>query len=53
MYWRMWDLWAPVNLVAWMVTESNDTLPYLQDIHRDSVWATHGHLSRHHVEDMQ
>jgi hypothetical protein len=42
MYWRMQDLWGPVNLVAQMVAESNDTLQYLQDVNWDSVRATHG-----------
>jgi hypothetical protein len=52
MYWRIRDLWGPANLVASTVTELDDTLPYLQDVHRDSVWATHECPSRHRVEDM-
>jgi hypothetical protein len=35
-----------------MVAELVDTLPYMRDIHWDSVWATHGCPSRYHVEDM-
>jgi hypothetical protein len=31
MYWHIRDLWSPTNLVALMVVESYDTLPYLQD----------------------
>jgi hypothetical protein len=30
MYWRMQDLWGPINLVAMMVAESDTILPYLQ-----------------------
>jgi hypothetical protein len=52
MYWHMQDLWGPLNLVALMVTELDDTLPYLQDVHWDSVWVTHGCRSRYHMEDM-
>jgi hypothetical protein len=29
MYWRICDLWDPTNLVASMVAEVDDTLPYL------------------------
>jgi hypothetical protein len=52
MYWRMRDLWGLINLVARMVVESDDTLPYLQDVNRDSVWATHRCPSRHRMEDV-
>jgi hypothetical protein len=34
------------------VTELDDTLPYLQGVHQDNVWATHGCLLRYHVENM-
>jgi hypothetical protein len=27
-YWCMQDLWGPINLVALMVAESNDTSPF-------------------------
>jgi hypothetical protein len=29
-YWCMLDLWSLINLVAWMVTESDAMPPYLQ-----------------------
>jgi hypothetical protein len=32
MYWRKQDLWDPVNLVALMIAELNDTPPYLTDV---------------------
>jgi hypothetical protein len=32
MYWHIWDLWGPANLVASMVAELDDTLPYLTDV---------------------
>jgi hypothetical protein len=50
MYWHMRDLCGPVNLVALMITELDDTSPFLQDVNRDSVWATHGCPSRYHME---
>jgi hypothetical protein len=45
-------LWGLTNLVASTVAELDDTPPYLMDVHWDSVEATHGCLSRYHVEDM-
>jgi hypothetical protein len=30
MYWRIWDLWGPTNLVALTVAELDDTPPYLR-----------------------
>jgi hypothetical protein len=41
-YWCIWDLWSPTNLVASTVTELDDTPPYLIDVQWDSVGATHG-----------
>jgi hypothetical protein len=35
-----------------MVVELEDTLPYLQDVHQDSVWATHECPSAYRVEDI-
>jgi hypothetical protein len=32
MYWRIWDLWGPTNLVALTVVKLDDTLLYLQDV---------------------
>jgi hypothetical protein len=32
MYWHIWDLWGPVNLVASTVTEMDDTLPHFTDV---------------------
>jgi hypothetical protein len=52
MYWRIWDLSEPANVVALTVVESDDTLRYLQGVHRDSVWATHRCPSRYHTEGM-
>jgi hypothetical protein len=52
MYQHIRDLWSPTNLVDSMVAELNDTLPYLLDVHWDSVWATHGWPLRYHVEDI-
>jgi hypothetical protein len=46
MYWCVHDLWGPINLVALMVTESEDTLPHFTDVQWDSVRATHGCRSR-------
>jgi hypothetical protein len=46
MYWRIWDLCGPANLVASTVAELDDTLPRLTDVHSDSVWATHRCSSR-------
>jgi hypothetical protein len=51
-YWCIWDLWGPANLVASTVVELDDTPPYLMDDRRDSVGATHRCLSRYHVEDL-
>jgi hypothetical protein len=51
MYWRIRDLWGPINIVASCVTESDDTLPYLMGVQWDSAWATHGCPSRYLVED--
>jgi hypothetical protein len=45
-------LWGPANLGASTVAELDDTLPRLKDVHWDSVWTTHGCLSRYRVEDM-
>jgi hypothetical protein len=42
MYWHIWDIWNPANLVASTVTELDDILPRFMDDRRDSVWATHG-----------
>jgi hypothetical protein len=33
MYWHIWDLWSPANLVVSCVAESDDTLPYLMGLH--------------------
>jgi hypothetical protein len=33
MHWCIHDLWGHVNLVASTITELDDTLPYLQDVH--------------------
>jgi hypothetical protein len=52
MYWCIQDLWGPANLVASMVIELDDTSPLLQDVHQNSVWATHKGPSRYHVEDV-
>jgi hypothetical protein len=52
MYQRMQDLWGPIDFVAWMVTESDDTLLHLQDVNQNSVWATHGCPSRHRMSDV-
>jgi hypothetical protein len=41
MYWRIWDLCDPTNLVASMVAELDDTLPRFTDDRRDSVQVTH------------
>jgi hypothetical protein len=41
-YWSIWDLWGPANLVASLVTELDDTLPRFTNDRRDSVRATHG-----------
>jgi hypothetical protein len=41
MYWRIWDLWGPTNLLASSIAKLDDTLPYLLDDRRDSAWATH------------
>jgi hypothetical protein len=41
MYWHIWDIWSPANLVALTVAELDDTLPRFTDDRRDSVWATH------------
>jgi hypothetical protein len=35
-------LWDPTNLLASMIAELDDTLPYLTDDTWDSAWATHG-----------
>jgi hypothetical protein len=43
---------GPANLVALMIAELDNTLPFLQDVHQDSVWATCGFPSRYHVEDI-
>jgi hypothetical protein len=51
MYLCIWDLWSPANIVALTVTKFNDILPYLYDVHQDSVWATHGFPSRYRVEE--
>jgi hypothetical protein len=40
-YWRIWDLWAPANLVPSTVAELDDTLPHFTDVQWDSVRATH------------
>jgi hypothetical protein len=45
-------LWGPTNLVASTVTELDDTLPSLTDVHWDSVWATHECPSRYRIDDM-
>jgi hypothetical protein len=37
MYWRIWDLWGPANLVALWVTESGGSLSHLWMSRRDSV----------------
>jgi hypothetical protein len=42
MYWRIWDLWGPTNLVALTVADLDDTPPYFMDVQWDSVRATHG-----------
>jgi hypothetical protein len=42
MYWRIRDLWGPVNLVASTVAELDNTLPHFMDVQWDSVWVTHG-----------
>jgi hypothetical protein len=42
MYWRIWDLWGPTNLVASTVAELDNTLPRFTNVQWDSVWATHG-----------
>jgi hypothetical protein len=34
------------------VAEMEAILPYLQCVHRDSAWATHGCPLRYHVEDV-
>jgi hypothetical protein len=39
--WHIRDSWGPTKLVASTVTELDDTLPHIMDIHWDSVWATH------------
>jgi hypothetical protein len=41
MYWRIQDLWGPINLVASTVAELDDTPPYFIDVQWDSVRATH------------
>jgi hypothetical protein len=33
MYWRIQDLWGPINLVALMVVELDDTPLCLADVH--------------------
>jgi hypothetical protein len=52
MYRRMQDLWGPIDFVAWMVTESDDTLLHLQDVNQNSVWAIHGCPNRHRMSDV-
>jgi hypothetical protein len=32
MYWRIWDLWGPANIVALTVAELDDTLPRFTDV---------------------
>jgi hypothetical protein len=39
MYWRIWHLWGPTNLVASTVVMLADTPPYLTDVYWDSVGA--------------
>jgi hypothetical protein len=52
MYWHIWDLWGPINLVASMIAELDDTPLYLTDVHWDSVGATHGCPSRYLMDDV-
>jgi hypothetical protein len=52
MYWSIRDLGGPANFVASMVAKLDDTPPYLTDVRRDSVGATHGCPSRYRVEDL-
>jgi hypothetical protein len=52
MYLSIQDLWGPINLVASIVIELDDTPPYLMDDRRDSVGGTHGCPSRYCVEDL-
>jgi hypothetical protein len=44
MYWCIWDLWGPTNLVALTVAELDDNLPSFTDVQWDSVQTTHGLL---------
>jgi hypothetical protein len=41
-YWCIWDLCGPANLVALTIAKLDDTLPRFADDRRDSVCATHG-----------
>jgi hypothetical protein len=41
MYWRIWDLWGPANLVASTVADLYDTLPHFADAQWDSVRTTY------------
>jgi hypothetical protein len=41
-YWRIWDFLGPTNILASLVTELDNTLPYLMDDRREGAWATHG-----------
>jgi hypothetical protein len=41
-YWRIWDIWSPANLVASCITELDDILPRFMGVQWDSVWATYG-----------
>jgi hypothetical protein len=43
---------TPANLKALTVAMLDDTLPYLHGVHWDSVWVTHGCLSRYREKDM-
>jgi hypothetical protein len=42
MYWRIWDLWGPANIVTLCVTELDDTLPRFMGVQWDNVRSTHG-----------
>jgi hypothetical protein len=46
MYWRIWDLWGPMNLVALLVAETKANPPYLLGVHRDSELGSGGYLAR-------
>jgi hypothetical protein len=47
MYWCLWDIWSPTNLVASCVTELDNTLPNLWMSRKDSVGPPTECLPRH------